>query len=333
MLYPDTTPFAEGLLEVGDGQRIYWMQSGNLEGHPVLILHGGPGSGSSAGTRRYFDPQYYRIIQFDQRGCGGSLPHASEPAIDLTANTTWHTVEDIERLRLLLGVECWIVYGNSWGCTLALAYAETYPQRIESLLLVGVTMTRQSEIEWLYHGLGRFFPEEWARFRAAVPKEDRSGDLVSAYYRLLLDPNPAIHVRAATDWHEWEAASILVDPRAALSPRWSDPRYLTARARIITHYFHHLAWLQDRQILRDIHRLATIPCTMIQGRMDLEAPLVTAWELSQAWPEAELVVVANAAHSTAVAEMADAIIRVTDGLRRDIHRQKSKLFFEPAFPK
>ncbi|WP_349958310.1 prolyl aminopeptidase [Rhizobium sp. ZPR3] len=317
MLYPDTTPFSEGLLEVGDGHRIYWMQSGNPEGVTVLILHGGPGSGSSARTRRYFDPRYYRIIQFDQRGCGDSLPHASEPVIDLSANTTWHTIADIEQLRLRLGVERWIVFGNSWGCTLALAYAETHPQRVKSLLLVGITMTRQSEIDWLYKGLARFFPEEWARFRAAAPEEDRDGDLVTAYYHLLRDPDPAIYVKAARDWHEWEAASILVDPRETLPSRWSDPRYLTARARIITHYFHHLAWLEERQILRDIHRLAGIPCTMIQGRMDLEAPLVTAWELSQAWPEAELVVVANAAHSPAVAEMAAAIIRATDGLRSD----------------
>jgi proline iminopeptidase len=318
MLYPDILPFDEGLLDVGDNNRIYWMLSGNPDGAPVLILHGGPGSGSSAGTRRYFDPDYYRIIQFDQRGCGASVPHASEPAIDLSINTTWHSIADIERLRLKLGIERWIVFGNSWGCTLALAYAETHPQRVEGLILVGVTMTRQSEIDWLYRGLGRFFPQEWARFRAAVPQEQRDDDLVAAYYRLLRDPNPAIHIRAARDWHEWEAASILIDPRATLSTRWSDPRYLTARARIITHYFHHLAWLEEGQILRDIDRLAGIPCTMIQGRMDLEAPLVTAWELSEAWPQAELVVVADAAHSPDVAEMASAIIRVTDGLRGDI---------------
>lgn len=202
MLYPDTAPFDEGLLDVGDGQRIYWMLSGNPEGIPVLILHGGPGSGSSAGTRRYFDPQHYRIIQFDQRGCGGSLPHASEPALDLTANTTWHSIADIEQLRLKLGVERWIVFGNSWGCTLALIYAETHPHRVEALLLVGITMTRQSEIDWLYRGLGRFFPQEWARFRAAALQQDRDGDLVAAYYNLLCDPDPAIHVKAARDWHE-----------------------------------------------------------------------------------------------------------------------------------
>jgi proline iminopeptidase len=315
MLYPDTTPFDQGLLDVGDGQRIFWTQSGNPEGSPVLVLHGGPGSGSSAGTRRYFDPQHYRIIQFDQRGCGNSRPHASEPEIDLSANTTWHTVADIERLRLLFGIERWIVLGNSWGCTLALVYAEAHPDRVAALLVVGVTMTRRTEIDWLYRGLGRFFPEEWARFRAEVPAQDRDGDLVGAYYRLLRNPNPAVHVKAATDWHEWEAASILVDPRATLSPRWSDPRYLTARARIITHYFHHLAWLEEQQILRDIHRLAGIPCTMIQGRLDLEAPVVTAWEISQAWPEAKLVVVANAAHSPSTSEMAASIVSATDALR------------------
>ncbi|NKJ05704.1 prolyl aminopeptidase [Rhizobium sp. SG741] len=315
MLYPEIIPYDQGLLEVGDGQRIFWMQSGNPQGMPVVILHGGPGSGSSAGARRYFDPQYYRIIQFDQRGCGESFPHASEPSIDLSANTTWHSVADIERLRLLLGIERWIVFGNSWGCTLALVYAETHPERVDSMLLVGITMTRQSEIDWLYRGLGRFFPEEWSRFRAAVPEEARDGDLVAVYYRLLIDPDPAVHARAADDWHEWEAASILVDPRATLSARWSDPRYLTARARIITHYFHHRAWLEDRQILRDIHRLAGIPCTMIHGRLDLEAPVVTAWELSQAWPAAQLVIVPNAAHSPATAEMAAVIVEATDALR------------------
>ena len=315
MLYPDTTPFDEGLLDVGDGQRIFWMQSENPEGMPVLILHGGPGSGSSAGTRRYFDPQHYRIIQFDQRGCGNSLPHASEPEIDMSKNTTWHSVADIERLRLLLGIERWVVFGNSWGCTLALVYAEAHPDRVLSLLVVGVTMTRQSEIDWLYRGLGRFFPEQWTRFRAAIPAEDRDGNLVGAYYRLLRNPDPAIHMKAATDWHEWESASILVDPRATLPARWSDPRYLTARARIITHYFHHLAWLEEQQILRDIRRLASIPCTMIQGRLDLEAPVVTAWEISQVWPEAKLVIVPNAAHSPATSEMSAAIIDATDALR------------------
>ncbi|WP_267550689.1 prolyl aminopeptidase [Rhizobium rhizogenes] len=315
MLYPDLVSYDEGLLDVGDNQRIFWMQSGNPDGGHALILHGGPGSGSSSSTRRYFDPQHYRIIQFDQRGCGNSLPHASEPEIDLSANTTWHMVADIEQLRLFLGVERWHVFGNSWGCTLALLYAETHPDRVSSLLVVGVTMTRQSEIDWLYSGLGRFFPEEWARFRAAVPVQDRDGDLVEAYYRLLRNPDPAVHIKAAKDWHEWEAASIVVDPRATMPTRWSDPRYVTARARIITHYFHHLAWLEEQQILRDIKRLAGIPCTMIQGRLDLEAPVITAWELSQAWPEAKLVIVPSGAHSLATSDMAIAIVGVTDALR------------------
>lgn len=315
MLYPDLVSYDEGLLDVGDNQRIFWMQSGNPDGVPALILHGGPGSGSSSSTRCYFDPKHYRIIQFDQRGCGNSLPHASEPEIDLSANTTWHMVADIEQLRLFLGVERWHVFGNSWGCTLALLYAETHPDRVSSLLVVGVTMTRQSEIDWLYRGLGRFFPEEWARFRAALPVQDRDGDLVEAYYRLLRNPDPALHMKAANDWHEWEAASILVDPRATKPARWSDPRYLTARARIITHYFHHLAWLEEQQILRDTKRLAGIPCTMIQGRLDLEAPVITAWELSQAWPEAKLVIVPSGAHSLATSDMAIAIVGVTDALR------------------
>ncbi|WP_047454971.1 prolyl aminopeptidase [Rhizobium rhizogenes] len=314
-LYPEITPYDQGMLDVGDANSIHWMQSGNPNGIPVVILHGGPGSGSSASARRFFDPQHYRIIQFDQRGCGNSLPHASEPEIDLSANTTWHLVADIERLRLFLGIERWLVYGNSWGCTLALVYTQAHPERVAALVVAGVTMTRQSEIDWLYKGLARFFPEEWERFRAGVPESQRDGDLVAAYYQLLRNPDPTIHLKAAMDWHQWESANILVDPRATLSDRWADPRFLIARARIITHYFHHRGWLEDGQILRDIDRLAGIPCTMIQGRLDLEAPLGTAWELSRAWPAARLVIVPNAAHSPGASEMAAAIVEATDTFR------------------
>ncbi|HEX8047581.1 prolyl aminopeptidase [Rhizobium sp.] len=314
-LYPEIEPYDQGMLDVGDANSIYWMQSGNPNGVPVVILHGGPGSGSSAGARRFFDPQHYRIIQFDQRGCGNSLPHASEPETDLSANTTWHLVADIERLRLVFGVERWLVYGNSWGCTLALVYAQAYPERVAALIVAGVTMTRQSEIDWLYRGLARFFPEEWELFRLGVPENQRDGDLVAAYYRLLRDPNPAVHLKAARDWHEWESANILVDPRATLSGRWADSNYVIARARIITHYFHHRGWLDDKQILRNVHRLAGIPCTMIQGRLDLEGPVVTAWELSRAWPMARLIIVPNAAHSPGTSEMAAAIVDATDAFR------------------
>jgi proline iminopeptidase len=313
--YPEIQPYGEGMLDVGDGNSIRWMQSGNPEGIPVVVLHGGPGSGSSAGTRRFFDPLHYRIVQFDQRGCGGSLPHASRPAVDLSANTTWQLVADIERLRLFLGIDRWLVYGNSWGCTLALIYAQSHAERISALLLVGVTMTRQSEIDWLYHGLRRFFPAEWQRFRAGAPECEDDGDLVEAYRRLLADPDPAIHVKAAEEWHAWEAASILIDPRATLSGRWSDPSYLVARARIITHYFHHRGWLDEEQILTDVCRLKNVRCTMIQGRFDLEAPLVTAWELSKAWPEARLVIVPNAAHSSALPVMVAAIVEVANEFR------------------
>ncbi|MBB3607833.1 prolyl aminopeptidase [Rhizobium sp. BK602] len=314
-LYPEIEPHERGMLDVGDANSIHWMQSGNPNGKPVLILHGGPGSGSSGSIRRFFDPHHYRIVQFDQRGCGGSLPHASEPEADLSANTTWHLVADIERLRCFLGIERWLVFGNSWGCTLALLYAQAHPDHVTGLVVTGVTMTRPSEIDWLYKGLARFFPAEWARFRAAVPQTMRDGDLVAAYYHLLRDPDPAVHVKAARDWHEWEAASILVDPRASLPERWSDPRYVTARARIITHYFHHRGWLEDGQILRNVGRLQGIACKMIQGRFDLEGPMTTAWELSQAWPAAQLVIVPNAAHSPGTSEMAAAIVAATDEFR------------------
>ncbi|MFT4181210.1 MAG: alpha/beta fold hydrolase [Rhizobium sp.] len=231
-LYPEIEPYDRGMLDVGDANSIHWMQSGNPGGIPVLILHGGPGSGSSASIRRFFDPHHYRIVQFDQRGCGDSLPHASEPKADLSANTTWHLVADIERLRSFLGIERWVVFGNSWGCTLALLYAQAHPQRVTALVVTGVTMTRQSEIDWLYKGLARFFPAEWARFRAAVPQDMRDSDLVTAYYHLLRDPDPAVHVKAARDWHEWEAASIRVRACRSAGPTRTTLRREPASSRI-----------------------------------------------------------------------------------------------------
>lgn len=313
--YPEIDVFSEGMLDVGDANSIYWTQAGNPKGVPVLLLHGGPGSGSSTSARRFYDPDHYSIIQFDQRGCGKSVPHASEPDADFAVNTTWHLVADIERLRSHLGIERWLVYGNSWGCTLALIYAQRHPERVMAMVLVGVTMTRKSEIDWLYHGMGRLFPEEWHRFRLGVPVSERDGDLVAAYYRLLQQPDPAIHAKAAADWHDWEAASILADGRSTLPRQWSNSSYRIARARIITHYFHHRAWLDERQVLRDIPLISEIPSVLIQGRLDLEAPLTTAWELSQAWPNAKLVVLSNSAHSATTSEMVSAIIEATDNFR------------------
>lgn len=314
-LYPEIEAFEEGMLEVGDGNSIHWCRSGNPDGMPALLLHGGPGSGSSDATRRFFDPDHYCIIQFDQRGCGKSVPSAAHPDTDMSVNTTWHLVRDIETLRLFFGVDRWLVFGHSWGCTLALLYAQAHPARLRALVLAGITMTRPSEIDWLYRGMAPLFPAEWSRFRANAADAADERDLVAAYYRLLQSPAEETRLDAARDWHNWEGASILIDPDAALPRRWANPTYLLARARIITHYFHHRAWLADGQILRDIHKLAGIPTVMVHGRMDLEAPLCTAWELSQAWPEAPLVVVAKSAHSPSSNGMAEAIVAATDSFR------------------
>jgi proline iminopeptidase len=311
-LYPEIEPDDQGMLDVGDGNRIAWEVCGNPDGKPAVALHGGPGSGRSTWARRYFDPAAFRIILFDQRGCGASTPHAGDTETDLAVNTTAHLLRDMERLREHLGVERWLVFGHSWGCTLGLAYAERHPGRVSALVLVGVTMTRRSEIDWLYRGLAPIFPEQWTRFREGVPEGARDGDLVAAYYGLLNDPDPAVHEKAARDWHDWEAASITVDPDAAPPQRWSDPRFRLARARIVTHYFHHDGWLEDGALLKGAGALAGIPGVMVQGRLDLEAPLATAWELARAWPDGDLVVVPHAGHSDSDAGMAEAITAATD---------------------
>jgi len=311
-LHPATDSHDRGGLDVGEGNRIYWETSGDPEGQPAVLLHGGPGSGSSPGARRLFDPRAYRIVQFDQRGCGRSTPHASEPGTDLSVNTTEHLLADIEKLRVHLAVERWLVFGVSWGCTLALAYAERHSERVRALVLAGVTMTRRSEIEWLYRRIAPLFPEEWERFAGGVPESERGGDLVEAYSDLLHSADAAVRERAARDWHDWEAASLSRDPAARAPADWSDPDFRLARARIVTHYFSHAAWLEDGALLRGAPALADVPGVMVQGRVDLQGPLVTAWELARAWPAGDLVVVPNAGHSARDPGMTKAIVAATD---------------------
>ncbi len=315
-LYPEIEPYEHGYLDVGNGQQIYWEACGNPNGLPVLYLHGGPGSGCSTVTRRYFDPYVYRIILFDQRNCGRSLPNAADMATDLEHNTTWHLVEDIEALRRHLQVTSWILLGTSWGSTLALAYAQTHSANVRAIVLAGVTTTRLLEIDWLTHGLARLFPAEWDRLLNALPANLRDGGVVEGYHRLLNSSDLDIRLEAARSWHDWEAASILLADPEGLPRRWQDPGYLLTRARIITHYFRNLAWLDDGVLLRDAERLAGIPGVLVQGRLDLEAPLVTAWELSRAWPQCRLVVVENAAHSASHEGLAGAIVDATDNFRQ-----------------
>jgi proline iminopeptidase len=308
-LYPAIEPFADGRLDVGDGQRVHWEVSGSPAGKPALFLHGGPGSGCIAEQRRFFDPAAYRIVLFDQRGCGRSTPSAGDPATDLAVNTTWHLVSDIERLRVHLHVESWLVMGISWGATLALAYAEAHPERVTELVLAGVTMTRRTELDWFYRVVAPLFPAAWEQFRAGVPAGEREADLIEAYHRLLHDPDPRVRARAADDWSAWELAVMSGDAEPARPEEWRSPVFRYGRARLVTHYFRHAAWLDKDALLRDAGRLAGIRGAMIHGRLDLGAPLATAWELARAWPDGELVVVDGAGHSAT--GMADEVVAAT----------------------
>jgi proline iminopeptidase len=282
---------------VGDGNLVYWEACGSPTGKPALVVHGGPGSGCGTGSRRYFDPERYRVILFDQRGCGRSIPHASDPVVAMSANTTHHLIADMERLREHLGIETWLLYGGSWGSTLILAYAERHPDRVSEIVVLGVTTTRRSEIDWLYRGVGRFFPSEWDRFRRAVPESERD-DLVAAYARLLESPDEDVRARATWEWLAWEDAVISLEPNGSLGA-YSDrpPDAATAFVRICTHYFSHGAWLEDGELLARAERLAGIPGVLLHGRHDLGSPLGTAWELAQVWPGSELVVVDDSGHT------------------------------------
>ncbi len=312
VLYPEIEPYDQGMLDVGDGNLVYWEVCGNPNGKPAVVLHGGPGSGCSTSARQYFDPQAYRIVLFDQRGCGRSTPHASDLRTDLSVNTTAHLVADLEQLRQSLAIDQWLLCGGSWGSTLGLAYAERHPHRVTEIILVGVTTTRRPEIDWLYQGVAPLFPAQWAHFRAGVPHAERDGDLVAAYHRLLQDPDPAIHMKAAQDWCAWEAALVSVDPEATPEPRRLQPAFQLAFARIVTHYFCHNAWLEEGLLLRQAHVLAHIPGILIHGRLDLGSPLATAWELARAWPNSELVNVRGAGHASTDPGMSEALIAATD---------------------
>ncbi|MEH1058597.1 prolyl aminopeptidase [Micromonospora sp. CPCC 206171] len=293
--YPPIEPYDHGMLDVGDGNVVYWEVCGNPDGKPALVVHGGPGSGCGTGVRRFFDPARYRIVLFDQRGCGRSTPHASDPATDLRHNTTHHLVADMERLREHLGVRRWLLHGGSWGSTLILAYAQRHPERVSEIVINAVTSTRRSEIDWLYRGVGRFFPQQWDRFLAGAPGTAREGDVVGAYARLMADPDPAVRERATVDWCAWEDA--VVSGEAVTNPYSDRPSTArTAMVRICSHYFAHGAWLEEGVLLRDAHRLAGIPGVLIHGRLDLSSPLDTAWQLHRAWPDSELIVVEQAGH-------------------------------------
>lgn len=296
-LFPPIEPYDAGSLDVGDGNLVHWEVCGNPDGKPALVVHGGPGSGCGPGWRRFFDPRRYRVVLFDQRGCGFSTPNAGDPGTDLTHNTTAHLIADMERLREHLGIDRWLLFGGSWGSTLALAYAEEHPARVTEIILLGVTTTRRSEIDWLYRGAGRFFPEQWERFAAGAGGTPPDGDLVAAYARLTGDPDQGVRERATADWCAWEDAVLSGETRSKSLPYSGRPAAAwLAFVRICAHYFAHGAWLEEGALIRDAHRLAGIPGVLIHGRLDLAGPLGTAWELAQVWPDAELVVIEGGGH-------------------------------------
>ena len=309
-LYPEIEPYAHGMLAVGDGNLIYWEMCGNPHGKPAVVVHGGPGSGCSPRFRRLFDPSVYQIVLYDQRNCGRSTPYASALDTDLTNNTTAHLIADIELLREHLAIDRWLVLGGSWGSTLALAYAEQYPERVTAMILFGVTTGRHQEFDWLFRGgVAIFFPEQWDRLRMALPVAERGGDIVAAYYRRLNDPDPLVRQRAAADWCLWESATPAWPPTTGLAARFTDPAYALAFARIVTHYVHHYAWLEDGTLLRGAGVLTDIPGILVNGRFDFQAPLGNAWELHRVWPRAELMIIDDAGHSTGIFP---ALVQATD---------------------
>ena len=305
-LYPQITPFDQRMLDVGDGHRVYVEQCGNPDGLPVIVLHGGPGGGCSPAMRRYFNPDLYRIILFDQRGCGRSRPHAS-----VEANTTWHLVADIELIRETFGITDWVVFGDSWGATLALIYAQTHPDRVRNIVLRGVFLMTRAELDWFYAGgAGRFWPDIWARFTDIIPEDER-GDLIAAYHRRLFSDDMALQTRFARAWATWENALASIDNDGLGGESPAD--YARAFSRLENHYFTHAGFLEvDGQILRDMDRIAHIPGNIVQGRFDMICPPVSAQNLHQLWPASELRIVPRAGHALSEPGISAELVRVMD---------------------
>ncbi len=307
-LYPDIAPYQTGTIAVDGRHTLYWEQCGNPDGKPVVVLHGGPGAGCNEKMRRFHDPARYRIVLFDQRGAGRSTPHA-----DLTDNTTPDLVADIEKLRELLGIERWQVFGGSWGSTLALAYAETHPQRVTELVLRGIFMLRRWELDWFYQeGASRIFPDHFAPYRDHIPPAERD-NLMAAYHRRLTSDDEATRLAAAKAWSIWEGGTsyLEVDPNYATSH--GDPHFALPFARIENHFFFNKGFFEhDDQLLRDVHRIQDIPGVIVHGRYDVVCPVQNAWDLHQAWPLADLRISPVSGHSGFEAETVDALVEATD---------------------
>ncbi|HUE80409.1 MAG TPA: prolyl aminopeptidase [Sphingomicrobium sp.] len=306
-LYPEIEPYTSGHLDVGDGHSLYWELCGNPSGKPAVFLHGGPGSGASPNQRRQFDPERYNILLFDQRGAGKSTPHAN-----LEANTTWHLVEDIERLRKMVGVEKWLVFGGSWGSTLSLAYAQTYPERVTELVLRGIFLFSQTELDWLYtYGASELYPEAWNDFISLIPEAER-GDLIEAYRKRLTSDDAAERLRAAKAWSTWEGQTVTLLPDPKMLEEFTEDQHAIAIARIENHYMANKGWLEEGQLLRGADKLRKIPGVIVQGRHDCCTPPRAAWELKQVWPEVELNIVPDGGHLYNEPGILDGLIRATD---------------------
>jgi proline iminopeptidase len=308
-LYPPIEPYESGMLDVGDGHRLYWELSGNPDGKPVVFLHGGPGGGSSPDHRRQFNPDKYKILVFDQRGCGRSTPYAS-----LEHNTTWDLVDDIEKLRTQVAkVDKWMVFGGSWGSTLALAYAEKYPERVTELVLRGIFLFDQFEIDWMYKegGASQVYPDKFAEFIGLIPEAER-GDLVDAYRKRLTGSDKDEQLAAAQAWSKWEGDIVTLLPSPETIDHFTSPEVAVAVARIENHYMANHGWLEEGQLLEGAKKLRGIPGVIVQGRHDTCTPPVAAWLLKQAWPEVELNIIPDAGHLFNEPGNLDALVRATD---------------------
>lgn len=307
-LYPEIEPFEHGTLKVGGPHELYYEQCGNPTGKPVVFLHGGPGGGGDVRPRRFFDPQRYRIVIFDQRGCGRSRPHAC-----IEDNTSWHLVADIERLREHLAIDRWQVFGGSWGSTLSLLYAQTHPERVTELVLRGIFMLRRAELEWFYqYGASELFPDLFERYRSVIPAAEQH-ELINAFHRRLTGDDEAQALRAARAWAVWEGSTSALYPSNNVEATFGDPHFALAFARIESHYFVNGGFMQhENQILDDVERIRTIPAVIVHGRYDVVCPLRNAWDLSSRWPEARLQIVPDAGHSAFEPGITDALVRATD---------------------
>ena len=307
-LFPPIEPYNHGWLSVGDGHEIYYEESGNPTGKPCLFVHGGPGGGASPAARQFFDPDKYRIVLFDQRGCGQSKPHAS-----IEANTTWHLIDDIELIRETLGIDRWLVFGGSWGSTLSLAYAQSHPERVTELVLRGIFLLRAQELQWFYqHGASELYPDAWQHYLAPIPDAERH-DLISAFHSRLTSEDPEVRLSAARAWSVWEASTSFLIQNEDFMAQLDEPEAALAMARIECHYFVNGGFFESpNQLIEAVDRIRHIPCVIVQGRYDVVCPPTTAWDLHRAWPEADFKLIANAGHSAFDPANAAALIEATN---------------------